>query len=210
MLRIHLVAMLAVSLFVVGCAPANQNKGGDAADAKASNSNGEEANHDHGHDHAHDSDMQHVQRAVCVLRSVGDSGVTGTLTFTAEGGKVKLQGTVSGLTPGKHGFHVHEFGDVSNLADGTSAGGHYNPAGEKHGAPDAEHRHVGDLGNIEAGDDGVANVDISDAMIALEGAHSIVGRSIVVHAGADKFTGASGDAGPRVAVGVIGIAKGAE
>ena len=62
-----------------------------------------------------------------------------------------------------------------------STGPHFNPAGKKHGAPTDEERHAGDLGNIEAGADGVAKIDITDAQIPLEGPNSIVGRAVVCH-----------------------------
>jgi Cu-Zn family superoxide dismutase len=112
---------------------------------------------------------------------------------------------VGGLTPGKHGFHIHEFGDVSS-PDGASAGGHYNPDGHMHGGPDSQERHAGDFGNIEANQEGVATVNIDAKDLKL---HFVIGRSFVVHAKADDLKSQpSGDAGGRVAVGVIGIAKG--
>ncbi|MES1213797.1 MAG: superoxide dismutase family protein [Singulisphaera sp.] len=145
-------------------------------------------------------------RAVAVLLPTGDSGVTGVVYFAKEGKSVHVSGKVAGLKPGQHGFHVHQFGDVTST-DGMSAGGHFNPDNKMHGKPDDKERHVGDLGNITAGDDGVANIDIKDSMLELDGAHSILGRGLVVHANADKFTQPVGDAGGRVAVGVIGIAS---
>lgn len=92
-----------------------------------------------------------------------------------------VTGEVSGLAPGLHGFHVHEFGDNTNGC--TSAGPHFNPAGLTHGGPEHEVRHVGDLGNVEADANGVAKVNIKDAQISLTGPNTILGRSLVVHAG---------------------------
>ena len=147
--------------------------------------------------------------AVAVLMPTKGSEVKGTISFTKESDGVRVQGEITGLTPGKHGFHVHEFGDVTS-ADGTSAGGHFNPGGAPHGGPDAQQRHAGDFGNVEADQSGTAKVDFVDKHITLEGAGSILGRGIVVHAKADDLSSQpSGNAGDRVAVGVIGVKKAA-
>ncbi len=147
-----------------------------------------------------------IDRAVAVLLPTGDSGVTGAVYFSREGKSVHVSGKIAGLKPGQHGFHVHQFGDVTST-DGMSAGGHFNPENKPHGKPEDKERHVGDLGNITAGEDGVATIDIKDSMLELDGPHSILGRGLVVHANPDKFTQPVGDAGGRVAVGVIGIAS---
>ncbi len=89
-----------------------------------------------------------------------------------------MTGTITGLKPGSHGFHIHVYGDYS--AGCVSAGSHFNPNGKQHGGPNDENRHAGDLGNIEAGADGVANVNITDCQIPLTGPNSIIGRSVVV------------------------------
>jgi superoxide dismutase, Cu-Zn family len=146
------------------------------------------------------------QRAEVTLVPVGDSGVSGHVLFTRTATGIRVTGEIKGLTPGEHGFHVHEYGDVSDTAAGKSAGGHFAPRGMPHGAPQDAKRHVGDLGNIVADKDGVARIDITDSVIALEGEDSILGRALVVHAGKDHFTQPSGDAGARVAFGVIGVA----
>lgn len=144
-------------------------------------------------------------KAICVLHPTDGNNVSGTVTFTREGENVKIVADIEGLTPGKHGFHIHEFGDCS-ASDGTSAGGHFNPDNTKHGAPDDEIRHVGDLGNVEAGEDGKAHLEITDAMVSMQGDHSIIGRAVVIHAGEDDFTSQpTGAAGSRLACGVIGI-----
>lgn len=120
---------------------------------------------------------------------------------------MEIAGQIRGLEPGKHGFHVHEYVDLTDRRTGKAAGGHYNPANQPHGRPEADERHVGDLGNIEADENGEATVRKRDSVIQLNGPHSIIGRAIVVHADADEFTQPSGDAGARPTVGVIGLAQ---
>jgi Cu-Zn family superoxide dismutase len=90
---------------------------------------------------------------------------------------------VTGLKPGLHGFHIHEFSDFSNGC--MSAGPHYNPHKKSHGGREDGERHVGDLGNIEANHKGIAEGRFSDHLIKLSGEHSVVGRSVMVHADPD-------------------------
>uniref|UniRef100_A0A1C9EFZ1 Superoxide dismutase [Cu-Zn] n=1 Tax=Neoseiulus barkeri TaxID=573039 RepID=A0A1C9EFZ1_9ACAR len=148
------------------------------------------------------------KRAVAVLKA---EPVQGVVWFTQEGDSVKVTGEITGLTKGKHGFHVHQYGDNTNGC--ISAGPHFNPQNKTHGGPADEERHVGDLGNLEAGDDGKAKVDIVDKLISLEGPHCIIGRSLVVHADVDdlgkgghELSSTTGNAGARVACAVIGHA----
>ena len=148
-----------------------------------------------------------VTRAVAVLHPAKEGSVTGTLTFARAAGAVKVSGRISGLAPGTHGFHIHEFGDCS-AADFSSAGGHYNPTGHQHAGTAEARRHIGDMGNIETGSDGVATVDYTDSRLRFEGAHGILGRGVIVHANPDDLkTQPTGNAGGRVACGVIGVAK---
>ena len=100
------------------------------------------------------------------------------------------------------------------------AGPHFNPAGKTHGAPGDAERHAGDLGNVTAGADGVATLALTDAQIPLSGPNSILGRAVVVHELADdlgkgdrsepgvqgKTSHTTGNAGARLACGVIGTA----
>ena len=148
-----------------------------------------------------------VTRAVAVLLPAKDGKVEGTLTFTRGAEGMMVGGRITGLNAGSHGFHIHEFGDCS-AADFSSAGGHYNPTGHQHAGPAEPRRHIGDMGNIQAGDDGVATVDYTDSRLRFEGAHGILGRGVIVHANPDDLkTQPTGNAGGRVACGVIGVAK---
>lgn len=134
----------------------------------------------------------------------------GVIYFDQQGETCHITGTVRGLTPGKHGFHVHEYGDRS--AGCTSTGGHFNPYNKVHGAPTDEERHAGDLGNIIADETGCACVDIKDTKVTLIGLDSVIGRAIVVHEGEDDLgqggfddSKTTGHAGDRQSCGVIGI-----
>ncbi|XP_063234005.1 superoxide dismutase [Cu-Zn] [Bacillus rossius redtenbacheri] len=151
-----------------------------------------------------------MTKAVCVL--TGE--VKGTVFFQQDGpdAPVKVTGEVTGLSKGLHGFHIHEFGDNTNGC--ISAGPHFNPHGKEHGGPGDAERHAGDLGNVEAGGNGVAKVDICDKQISLQGPLSIIGRTLVVHAdpddlgkGGHELSKSTGNAGARLACGVVGIAK---
>ncbi|KAI5629161.1 superoxide dismutase [Cu-Zn] [Silurus asotus] len=152
-----------------------------------------------------------ANKAVCVLKGTGE--VTGTVYFEQQGdGAVTVTGEINGLTPGLHGFHVHAFGDNTNGC--ISAGPHYNPFNKTHGGPDDENRHVGDLGNVTAGSDGVAHISIVDKHLSLTGAYSIIGRTMVIHEkeddlgkGKNEESLKTGNAGGRLACGVIGIAE---
>lgn len=149
-----------------------------------------------------------ITTVVAVLVPTQGNDVRGTVKFTKVAGGVRVVADITGLKPGEHGFHLHEFGDASS-ADGMAAGGHFNPAAAAHGSPTAAVRHAGDLGNIKADASGHATLDQVDAKLSLDGAASILGRAVVVHANPDDLTTQpTGNAGPRVAVGVIGLAKG--
>ncbi|ONK63418.1 uncharacterized protein A4U43_C07F14930 [Asparagus officinalis] len=124
------------------------------------------------------------------------------------GGPTTINGRVSGLTPGHHGFHVHALSDTTNGCNST--GPHFNPTEKEHGAPEDEVRHVGDLGNLNAGKEGNVEFNIVDKQIKLSGPHSVIGRAIVVHADSDdlgrgrlELSKETGNAGERIACGEI-------
>lgn len=142
---------------------------------------------------------------VCVLSPTKGNNVKGTLMIYKDGKNVRIEGEITGLTPGKHGMHIHEKGDCS-APDASTAGDHYNPMHKVHGDADDKDSHMGDLGNIKADDKGVAKVDIKvdEELMALDGPNSILGKGFIVHAGEDDLkTQPSGNSGPRVACGKI-------
>ena len=148
-----------------------------------------------------------VTKAVCVVYPTQGNNVTGTITFTKVDDGVKVVADLQGLSAGKHGIHIHECGDCS-AADGSLAGGHFNPMAKSHGAPMDAMRHEGDMGNIEADATGKAHLEYVDKNISFEGMASIIGRSVIVHKNEDDLkTQPTGNAGARVACGVIGIGK---
>jgi superoxide dismutase, Cu-Zn family len=154
-------------------------------------------------------------KATCLILSQQSSAVLGVLELEQSGSDntVKITGELSNLTPGLHGLAVCESGDLSDLA--ISCGKIFNPFGKTHGAPTDDNRMVGDLGNITVDAiTGRASIDLSDNVIRLIGPHSIIGRSIVIYSGEDDMgrgghenSLTTGNAGPRVAAGVIGLKR---
>ncbi|GFZ14055.1 copper/zinc superoxide dismutase 1 [Actinidia rufa] len=125
-------------------------------------------------------------KAVTILTS--SDGVCGTVYFTQEGdGPTTVTGTLSGLKPGLHGFHVHALGDTTNGC--MSTGPHFNPCSKEHGAPEDENRHAGDLGNVTVGEDVEFPIRtlLNQSLDPLCGPHSIIGRAVVVHADPDDL-----------------------
>jgi len=161
-----------------------------------------------------------VSKAVCVLTPTEGSELTsvrGTVTFTQTKSGLLVQATITGLAPNsKHGFHVHQWGDLTK-SDGTGTGGHYNPSGSDHALPTlTEHDghmmgttggHAGDLGNIEADDKGNVTYSKTFENITLTGSNAVLGRGVIVHLKEDDGGQPTGNAGARVAQGVIGIAE---
>jgi Cu-Zn family superoxide dismutase len=144
-------------------------------------------------------------QAVAILKPTKGNKVSGTVTFVreADGNGVRIKAEIKGLSPGKHGFHLHEKGDCS-APDASSAGGHFNPANVAHGAPTATPHHGGDFGNITADKDGNAKLDMVSRDLSFEGDNSVIGHAVIVHSKADDLKSQpSGDAGDRVSCGVV-------
>ncbi len=148
----------------------------------------------------------HVDRAIAVMTPTQGNNVRGTVEFHKADNGVRVVASITGLTPGDHGFHIHHWGDIT-AADGTATGGHFDPFGHDHGARDADVKHIGDLGNLSADRNGVATYDWTDPDMSIA---LIIGRGVIIHAEPDDYGQPTGNAGARVAQGVIGVAKPAE
>ena len=168
--------------------------------------------------------MSKNKESVCVLTNTTIKSIQGTIRFVENGKNTIIEVNIRGLPPGLHGFHIHEAGDLTDQC--TSACKHFNPTGQVHGGPDSILRHVGDLGNIRANNKGVCRITMSDHRIKLRGINNIIGRSVVIHDKEDDLgkgglskTGKiidvaqheeslkTGNAGKRIACGVIGYSK---
>ena len=142
--------------------------------------------------------------AHATLSGVAGSHLTGTVSFTETSEGVDIVVAVEHAPPGVHGFHLHEKGDCS-AADFTSTGGHFNPTGTAHGAPDAAAHHAGDYGNLTVGEDGKGELKLHSTMLTVaDGPNSVRGRGVILHEKADDLTTQpTGAAGGRIACGVV-------
>lgn len=146
------------------------------------------------------------RKLTVVMDAKSDSKAEGRIKLKENEGKVIMNVEMEGLTPGEHAIHIHEKGDCS-AADGTSAGGHWNPSDEKHGKWGEHAFHMGDIGNLVADEKGFVSYTFETEKWCLgceDTTKNILGKSFIIHAGADDFESQpSGNAGSRVACGVI-------
>ena len=148
--------------------------------------------------------------------AVFNDNIKGTVKFTEdlENNIIKIDLNLSGLKiNSKHGFHVHEAGDLTDKC--TSMCAHFNPYGSSHGCPGMKERHVGDLGNIKSNSRGEAKYTFYDNVIKLRGTKcNIIGRGLIIHEdeddcgqGGNSESLKTGNAGKRIACAVIGYSR---
>ena len=159
--------------------------------------------------------------AICVFTNNSHKNIKGNVVFKPTKRGLQINVNMEGLSPGNHGFHIHEYGDLSEGC--TTLCKHYNPTNSVHGSRNSKERHLGDLGNIIANNDGRVNMTIYDKFLTITGKYGILGRSVVGHqdeddlgkGGLDKNNNIideevykeslkTGNAGKRIACGVIG------
>ncbi|KAJ3179689.1 hypothetical protein HK101_010022 [Irineochytrium annulatum] len=158
-----------------------------------------------------------VITAIAFLTPTGNNTATATVLIEQRGTGVTVTVDAQGLAPkSTHGIHVHEFGDISDLAAGTRMGAHFNPLNKTHACPGlngvrTRDTHAGDLGNIVADDTGHAHMVFEREMTGVDlmfrsSVVAAIGRGIILHAAADDcVTQPTGNSGGRIAQGVIGF-----
>ena len=133
------------------------------------------------------------------------SSVTGNATLTDMPDGLHVEVKVAGVTPGKHGLHIHQYGECAE--HGNAAGGHYNPDRVPHGflpSDGVANAHPGDLGNIEVAANGQGSLTLVLPQVALSsGKYAVAGRAIVLHEKLDDFGQPTGNAGSRIGCGAI-------
>ena len=143
--------------------------------------------------------------ATATLAPTSGSSAQGNVLFEQfPDGTVAVSATLTGLAPNSvHGFHLHDKGDCGD--NGNAAGGHFNPTAAPHGGPDMQSHHAGDFGNVTADDKGEVHAQIISHVITVApGPNSVVGHAVILHANPDDLTTQpSGNAGPRIACGVV-------
>ncbi|MBK0370034.1 superoxide dismutase family protein [Flavobacterium agrisoli] len=146
------------------------------------------------------------KKLTIALEPKSNSTVTGTATFVEKEGKVTFEAKIAGLKPGVHAIHIHEKSDCS-AADGSSAGGHWNPTFQKHGKWGSDSYHKGDIGNFTADKDGKGTVTLTTDEWCIgcgDDKKDILGKGLIVHQEADDYTSQpAGNAGARVACSAI-------
>lgn len=146
---------------------------------------------------------QKIGGAVAYLNPVGNHGVKGRVEFKKTPQGMRVLANVEGLMPGEHGFHIHEHGSCGGK-DASEAGVHFNPTSKPHAGPDTDPRHIGDLGNIKADENGYGHYEQLNPLLTFEGDFSIIGKTVIIHADPDDYkTQPSGASGGRISCGVI-------
>ena len=151
----------------------------------------------------------HYKNAIAYISPTKGHQVRGTFFFEQQPDGVNVTAVLEGLTPNQqHGVHIHTYGDITDQMKGKSAGGHYNPENHPHGLPPNPKRHAGSFGNIQANARGEASFKFFDTTSTIAGAKNpVIGRTVVVHAKPDTGEQPAGNAGARIGLGVIGVAR---
>ncbi|WBL21014.1 superoxide dismutase family protein [Zunongwangia sp. HRR-M8] len=200
MKRISLSLLFCASLFITSC----KNEKKDNEEVEVDDQNTEMTSE---MDEDMDAESSEKKEVMVTLEPKSDSNLSGEVTFTEENGEVTMEATIMGLSEGKHAIHIHQKADCS-AADGTSAGGHWNPTNEPHGKWGSEEGyHKGDIGNFEVDSSGKGTITVTTDEWCIgcgDDTKDILGKAIIVHDGVDDFTSQpSGAAGTRVGCGVI-------
>ena len=199
MKRISLPLLFCATLFITSCK--NEKKESDSTELE------EQTTEMSSDSNKMEDENADEKKIMVTLEPKSDSNLSGEVVFTQKNGEVTMEATIMGLSEGKHAIHIHQKADCS-AADGTSAGGHWNPTNEPHGKWGSEDGyHKGDIGNFEVDASGKGTITVTTDEWCIgcgDDTKDIVGKAIIVHDGVDDFTSQpSGSAVTRVGCGVI-------
>lgn len=204
--RWTIILILSILAVIINACTNNEDANDDGNQTDGTN---EEQNQESGQgEEAVESNATAEEEVLVSLENPeGNVVATAVLTEGADGVDIALEG--ENLPPGTHGFHIHEVGQC-DPPDFESAGPHYNPTGAEHGFDNPKGPHAGDLENIEVAEDGTVNAEVTADMVTLEqdGENTLYtdeGTALMIHEKADDYVSQpGGDAGDRIACGVIG------
>jgi len=192
--RVYAISLLSIAFLLTACGTGKSGAEEEKTPVKEEESEAVSSN-----------EAVHVE----IVNTEGEKVGLAQLTPVVDGEGVNINLEAWDLTPGIHGFHIHEKG-VCEEPDFETAGGHFNPEDREHGFDNPEGPHAGDLPNIEVDEDGKVKDDIVTELVTLQKGqeNSIIregGTSLMIHADPDDYVSQpAGDAGDRVACGVIG------
>lgn len=205
---IMIVFVLALAVILSACGGNDEEQDNQQQDNQDQEEQTNEDNTENTDEEAEQtSAMEEEEKLVSLSDNDGDVVATATLTEGESGVAVELEGT--DLPAGTHGFHIHENPSCEQAGGFESAGGHFNPTDANHGFDDPEGPHAGDLPNIEVSEDGTVEEEVTADMVTLEkgqenSLYAGGGTALMIHSGADDYISQpSGDAGDRIACGVI-------
>lgn len=151
-----------------------------------------------------------MSKAIAQIMTHDNKKIVGYIQFIESDNKTHIIGTLSGLSKGDHGMHIHEKGDPTQCCN--KLGDHYNPFNKTHGDRLSQERHVGDLSNITFDDNEQCNFSFYDELVKVSGQYSIIGRSVIIHEkkddlglGGNEASKINGNSGNRIAYGIIGF-----
>lgn len=200
-------ALLTIMLLVSACGENGNSDEGESNKKESENTSENQTNSTEGSNSSSKSETEGKALTVKLKDAEGKEVALAELTEKENGVQINIEAT--DLTPGKHGFHIHETGKCE-APDFKSAGGHFNPTDASHGKEHGEASHAGDLPNLEISEDGTGSIEYLAENVTLKSGEkqSLVGEdgtALIIHEGADDYKSQpSGDAGSRVACGVIG------
>lgn len=131
--------------------------------------------------------------------------ISGQISLEETPAGLNMQGQFANIPIGMHGFHIHEGGSCEE--GGGAAGGHFNPRDVGHGhlpSQGFDQAHAGDLGNLQSTSTEQTDWNLEVPGLTLtSGEYAVADRTFILHADPDDLSQPTGNAGARIACGII-------